>query len=269
VGRDGAITWLCVPEFDSPPFLAGILDAGQGGRFEISPIQTLASYQRYAEDSCVLVTSMVSERGILQVTDCPTLRSGADLAEPVPAGRGELLRHARAVGGDVPLRIRLMPKVGVTFDTLATGWRFDWQQMGVPEVYLWSSVELLPAGRGLSAEFTLRAGESLTVALHWSGRFRLRQRPESKTLIDQTVYAWSRWATSLDCEGSQADLMKRSALTLKVLDHAATGGHCRGCHVVPAGMARHTPELGVTLHLGARRDILQLRAPAHRGSRRR
>ena len=60
VGRDGAITWLCLPEFDSPPFLAGILDAEYGGRFEIAPIRTLASFQRYTEDSCVLVTSLVS-----------------------------------------------------------------------------------------------------------------------------------------------------------------------------------------------------------------
>ena len=84
------------------PFLAGILDAEYGGRFEIAPIDTIASYQRYTEDSCVLVTSLVSRRGVLQVTDTLTLRSGADLSEPVPAGRSELLRHARAVGGDVP-----------------------------------------------------------------------------------------------------------------------------------------------------------------------
>jgi GH15 family glucan-1,4-alpha-glucosidase len=223
VGRDGGISWLCLPEFDSHAFLAGILDLEYGGRFDIAPIHTLASVQRYTEDSCVLVTSLLSDRGMLQVTDCLTLRSGADLAEPVPAGRRELLRYVRAVGGDVPLRINLTPRAGVTFDLLASGWRFDWQQDGVPEVYLWSSVELHPEGRGLAAELTLRAGETLTVALHWSGRFRLRQHPDSKKLIDQTVYAWRRWASSLDCEGSQAELMKRSALTLKLLDHAETG----------------------------------------------
>jgi len=184
----------------------------------------------------VLVTSLVSDRGMLQVTDALTLRSGADLSEPVSAGRSELLRQARAVGGDVPLRVRLIPKAGVTFDALATGWRFDWKQDGMQEVYLWSSVELLPDGRGLSAALTLRAGETLTMVLHWSGRFRLRQHPEGKKLIDQTVYGWRRRAASLDCEGSQADLMKRSALTLKMLDHAETG-HPRRGDVLPARMA--------------------------------
>jgi alpha,alpha-trehalase len=223
VGRDGGISWLCLPDFDSPPFFAGILDADHGGLFQIAPVRLLASSQRYTEDSCVLVTSLSSESGMLQVTDALSLRSGADLREPVPAGRCELLRNAQAVGGDVPLRITLRPRHGVTFDRLAGGWRFDWQTGGVSEVYLWSSVELEPDGRGLSAEVILRAGEMLTVALHWSGRFKLRHHPETKRLIDQTVLAWRSWATNLDCEGSQADLMKRSALTLKLLGHAKSG----------------------------------------------
>ncbi|HEY8702300.1 MAG TPA: glycoside hydrolase family 15 protein [Arthrobacter sp.] len=223
VGRDGGISWLCLPEFDSPPFLAGLLDNEAGGRFDITPVPLRSSTQRYTEDSCVLVTSLVSDRGMLQVTDCLTLRSGANLAEPVPAGRCELLRHAQAVGGDVRVRVSLAPKIGTTFDQLAAGWRFDWPVNGTAEVYLWSSVELSPDGRGLSTELTLRAGETITVSLHWSGRFRLRQRPDAKRLIDQTVRSWRQWASDLDCEGSQAELMKRSALTLKLLDHAETG----------------------------------------------
>lgn len=223
VGRDGGISWLCIPEFDSPPFLAGILDAENGGLFEIAPVSLQSSAQRYMEDSCVLVTTLASDRGLLQITDCLTLRSGAELVEPVPAGRSELLRFVQAVGGDVRLRIRLVPRAGVTFDELAGGWRFAWESGRVSEVYLWSSVELAPDGRGLSAELTLRAGETITAALHWSGRFRLRQHPDSRKLIDQTVAAWRRWASGLDCQGSQAELMKRSALTLKLLDHAETG----------------------------------------------
>jgi GH15 family glucan-1,4-alpha-glucosidase len=37
VGRDGSIPWLCLPEFDSPPFLAGLLDADRGGTFTLAP----------------------------------------------------------------------------------------------------------------------------------------------------------------------------------------------------------------------------------------
>ena len=111
VGRDGAISWLCIPEFDSPPFLAGILDLENGGLFEIAPVSIHSAAQRYMEDSCVLVTTLASDRGTLQITDCLTLRSGADLAEPVPAGRRRRSRTRccaataalpRSGGGTVP-----------------------------------------------------------------------------------------------------------------------------------------------------------------------
>ena len=103
VGRDGAITWLCLPEFDSPPFLAGLLDAEYGGRFEIAPINTLASLQRYVEDSCVLVTSFVSDRACSRSLTALTLRSGADLVRagarrpigaPAPCAGGRRRRTA-------------------------------------------------------------------------------------------------------------------------------------------------------------------------------
>ena len=37
VARDGSIPWLCVPRFDSPPLLCGLLDAERGGRFVVAP----------------------------------------------------------------------------------------------------------------------------------------------------------------------------------------------------------------------------------------
>lgn len=36
VGRDGAISWMCVPRFDSPPLFCSILDSKRGGAFTVS-----------------------------------------------------------------------------------------------------------------------------------------------------------------------------------------------------------------------------------------
>jgi GH15 family glucan-1,4-alpha-glucosidase len=54
VGRDGAIPWLCVPRFDTPPLFCGLLNAGRGGAFTVAPEDLLESRQCYAaaRDSC-------------------------------------------------------------------------------------------------------------------------------------------------------------------------------------------------------------------------
>jgi len=36
VGRDGTITWLWVPRFDSPPIFCALLDTARGGAFEVT-----------------------------------------------------------------------------------------------------------------------------------------------------------------------------------------------------------------------------------------
>ena len=38
VGKEGSIDFLCFPDFDSPSVFAALLDAGQGGYFNIRPI---------------------------------------------------------------------------------------------------------------------------------------------------------------------------------------------------------------------------------------
>jgi GH15 family glucan-1,4-alpha-glucosidase len=37
VGRDGAISWMCAPRFDSPPLFCRLLDTRRGGAFTVAP----------------------------------------------------------------------------------------------------------------------------------------------------------------------------------------------------------------------------------------
>src|SRR5215475_14432436 len=99
VGRNGGISWLCVPRFDSPPLFSRLLDVKHGGSFTIVPEGLIESRQYYLSDTAVLVTEMRSSTGVVRVTDALTLRQGANLTEDVAAGRCELVRAVESLQG--------------------------------------------------------------------------------------------------------------------------------------------------------------------------
>ncbi len=224
VGRDGAIPWLCLPTFDGRPFVAGLLDSDRGGTFAVTPAALRESRQYYRDDTGILVTELSTADGLLELTDCLPLRSGADLAEPVPAGRGEVLRRARVLHGTVDVDVRLQPLDGVQVRAELGAWRLRWPAMPEMDLLLWSSHPLTLAGDGsLTGRVTMSAGDRLTVSLQWSGQTHTRARDDPDRLVDQTAAAWRSWAGRLDYTGPQPELVRRSALTLKLLDHVPTG----------------------------------------------
>jgi GH15 family glucan-1,4-alpha-glucosidase len=224
VGRDGSIPWLCLPEFDSPPFLAGLLDADRGGTFTLAPRGLRAGGQRYLDESNVLITELEGPDGVVELTDCMTLRSGADLEELVPAGRSELLRVARVVSGTAELELRLTPRDDVRVTRESGAWRVHWPARPDLVLVFWCSHDLDVAPDGsIGARVRLRAGERLTVSLHWSGSTRLLDRVDPARLVHQTAQAWRAWAGKLEYEGPQRGLVLRSALALKLLDHVPSG----------------------------------------------
>jgi GH15 family glucan-1,4-alpha-glucosidase len=86
VGRDGSISWMCVPRFDSPPLFCRILDVKRGGAFTMAPVDLRESRQFYKGDTGVLVTEMRCPSGLIRLTDAFSLLSGADPSEDVPLG---------------------------------------------------------------------------------------------------------------------------------------------------------------------------------------
>jgi GH15 family glucan-1,4-alpha-glucosidase len=97
VGLDGSIQWLCLPRFDSEPVFCGLLDRDRGGHFTITPDELTEARQRYEPDTGVLVTELRSPAGVVRLTDALALRSGADLTDDVPGGRGELVQSGAFV----------------------------------------------------------------------------------------------------------------------------------------------------------------------------
>jgi GH15 family glucan-1,4-alpha-glucosidase len=216
VARNGAVSWLSVPRFDSPPLFCRLLDDRLGGSFTISPDDLVESRQRYTPDTGVLITEMRGRSGVVQITDALTLRSEADLSEDAPAGRGELLRVVDVKHGQQSLNVELsftgeaqvFPQAG------GLGIRRD----GL-ELHLASTA---PLG-GLRSKVEAREGERTIFLLRWGSAPHRYHRLNAEELLHSTVQAWHRWLGSYHFDGPEEPLVRRSAITLKMLDYAPNG----------------------------------------------
>jgi alpha,alpha-trehalase len=220
VARDGSVVWLCLPTFDNPPLFCSLLDRARGGSFDLAPLDAYESRQRYEPDTGVLGTELRTPTGVVRIVDCLALRAGADLTDDVSAGRGELLRSVIGVEGTVEMRMALSPRGGASAEPRGDG--VGLTVSGRPELDL--QLEATVPLTGLGANFEVCAGEQVHFALRWDGRWRGRRTADQiPALIQGTIDGWRRWVPNIRYDGPQAPLVRRSALTLKMLDYMDTG----------------------------------------------
>jgi len=219
IGRDGAVAWLCVPRFDSPPLFARILDTARGGAFVVTPEDVSEARQFYETDSGVLVTELRSSTGTVRIRDALTLRSGADLNEDLAAARGELLRHVQVVQGHMQLKVLIDPYGGATAETLGAGLRIRAERLPDQELHLESTLPL----SGLENQIDLETGEECYFALRWTGWAGADEPVAPAERLRETSDAWQRWMQKLQYEGPSAAQVRRSTITLKMLDYFENG----------------------------------------------
>lgn len=219
VGRDGAVVWLCVPRFDSPPLFCRLLDAQRGGAFTIAPEDLTESGQRYEEDTGVLITEMRGARGAVRVTDTLALRRGADLNALADASRGELLRTVEVTEGEVDLRAEVEPRGGADAEREDGGLRLRCARRPELNLRLASSVPL----SGTRSVLKMRGGERVYFALRWSSEESAAAADEPQEILRATCRAWRNWMRNVNYDGPQRTLVHRSAITLKLLDYLPTG----------------------------------------------
>jgi GH15 family glucan-1,4-alpha-glucosidase len=232
VATDGTIDWFCTPRFDSPSVFASLLDHAKGGHFSAHPQDgTFETKQLYFPDTAILITRFLTENGVGEVIDFMPVTS------QTPSGHHRLLRIMRCVRGTMTFDIEIAP-------------RFDYgrqpHQLTVTEdgaAYVAADTTLTislirdpgderlgkaePSAEGdLRLSLTLQEGEMRGIVLETGGDASPRAVPvaEAQRLFNDTAHFWQNWVGQSTYVGRWREELQRSAITLKLLTYAPTGG---------------------------------------------
>jgi GH15 family glucan-1,4-alpha-glucosidase len=224
VSTGGTIDWFCSPRFDSPSVFASLLDANRGGRFALAPVAPVrTTKQMYMPDTAILVTRYLSEAGIAEVLDF------MPIDRPQVASRTRrIVRVVRGVRGEIEFEARIEPRFDYrrrphTAQVDGTTAVFDG---GGEHLRVTAVPPLERAGDDVRSRFTVRAGD-LSGFLLESGAEGAPPAIGSghvlRMYLDTEAF-WQRWISGSTYRGRWREAVERSAITLKLMTYAPTGG---------------------------------------------
>jgi GH15 family glucan-1,4-alpha-glucosidase len=222
VATNGTIDWHCSPSFDSPSMFGSLLDADEGGSFELAAQVPARTRQFYLPDTNVLITRFLAQDGVAEIQDFMPISSEAEQE------RHRLFRRVLCVRGAMPFRARIAPRFGYgtephTLTDAESGVVFSSSSLTVG---LSATVPVRHDGRDVTAEFTLAEGQSAVFALD---EVTGDSQPQPCTVDEAlrlgraTIGFWRSWLSASRYRGRWRETVHRSALTLKLLTYAPTG----------------------------------------------
>jgi GH15 family glucan-1,4-alpha-glucosidase len=224
VARDGAVDWLCLPNFDSQSVFARLLDAERGGSFRLEPTVPYEVERSYQPDSNVLETTFRTAEGAVRVTDAMTLTD----EERLPPLR-ELCRKVEALNGSVPMRWALEPRFdygrGKTRLSCRSGRWFAEAGTECLVLGTWETADTTARDTAIEGRLELPEGRSALLALAAAHKEPavLPSREDVERRLVRTERFWPTWAGRIQYDGAWRDAVARSVLVLKLLVYAPSG----------------------------------------------
>ncbi len=220
VNRAGSIDWLCWPRFDSAACFAALLGNRDHGHWIIAPApQVTACHRRYRPGTMVLETEFETASGRVALIDFMAM----DAPDPT------VVRIVEGRGGQVAMRMEMI----LRFDYGAV---IPWvtrlpegdgiRAIAGPDMaVLRASVPIRGHQMTTVAGFTLAAGQTASFVLSYGASNLPAPRPTGAAqALRVTEEFWSGWVRHGTYRGPDAEAVQRSALTLKSLTYAPTGG---------------------------------------------
>jgi GH15 family glucan-1,4-alpha-glucosidase len=225
IGTNGSVDFMSYPHFGSPTIFAALLDAENGGRFQVRPcLHTGKVKQMYLPDTNVLITRTLDRDGVAEVSDFMPVGVGSE-------HRHSLVRRAKGVRGVTDFDIIFDPR----FDYARAGHKVDVREGEIlfhsdgPDgttLRLRSQVPLEVKNGAVVGRFTLHAGETIAFVLEQAepGEPSPSESPHYVAeAFKDTVNYWRTWIGRSQYKGRWRETVNRSALVLKLLVSEAHG----------------------------------------------
>jgi len=226
VSAQGTVDWFCVPRFDSPSVFASLLDHDRGGHFRIAPTDpNYVVKQLYFPETAVLVTRFMTQGGVGELLDFMPIERPEQASD-----RHRLVRVLRCVRGRIGFTMECAPR----FDYGRQSHKLEMTEHGAVFHAGMLSLTLHGFGRGamrpqgddVHGTLELEAGDAGGVMLESAadGPPRTLTADELLGLLEDTAGFWRGWLRQSTYRGRWREMVARSAITLKLMTYAPTGG---------------------------------------------
>ncbi|MGZ3851753.1 MAG: glycoside hydrolase family 15 protein [Flavisolibacter sp.] len=213
VSLRGSIDYMCFPRFDSPSIFSKLLDVKRGGCFSITPqMRDTVTKQLYLPDTNVLVTRFFSEEGIAEIIDYMPVQE-----------HGALVRRVSTIRGSFEYQLRCAPRFNYAsskhkIEKGIDSFLFIPAGKNPTTLVFQSETDLKIDGGDIVGSFTLKEDD---VACFVLGAKKDAGSEKASDFVERTYQStinfWQNWIAQSVYEGHWEEIVRRSALTLKLL----------------------------------------------------
>ncbi len=222
ISKEGAIEWMCLPQFDSPSVFAKILDEKKGGSFEIVPKYLYEVAQYYIPRTKILVTRFNCMDGIFSVHDFmpryPNIENGGYYVPP------DVIRYFKHIVGDPEITLKYAPQLEYsrypTKSVIEDNYIKSFTEKGTYDsLYLYTSFGL----QDILDEKPVNLTKDEYCLISYNQKLLNQDVRRCKLKLERTKVYWLNWAERTTSFRKYEEEIIRSALTLKMLSFDKSG----------------------------------------------
>ena len=222
VSKKGSIDWLCLPHFDSPSIFARTLDP-EGGMFAIDT-RGFETQAYYVNETAILET-VLQKKGIeISIKDFM-------VPQPkFPCREHYLVRKITGIIGATDLSLTFAPRPDyarsvpeLRYDAVSQSIDVPLEDSATLRLYLPEDAQVTVQGGTSHITIPVAAGKLSELRLEYVRSDEFESTEFNTSLEDHTIRFWEKWLSQGSFFPFCEDVLKRSAITLKLLQFYPTG----------------------------------------------